>query len=106
MFYADLGQIEVVVKNLRPEDIDEKFMQHNGISKINGMKSRNDLEQFVENIPAAVKGALDDIDEKFMQHNGISKICDAKSKTDLEQYVEHIPAAVKGALDDIDEKLM
>ena len=29
--------------------------------------------QTVENIPAAVKGALDDIDEKFMQHNGISE---------------------------------
>ena len=52
-----------------------------------GAKCRTDLEQSVENIPAAVKGALDDIDEKFKQHNGISKICGAKCRTDLEQTV-------------------
>ena len=33
----------------------------------------------VENVPAAVKGALDDIDEKFMQHNGIGKTVDILS---------------------------
>ena len=70
------------MKNLRPEDIDEKFMDHNGVSKINGMKCRTDLEQFVRNIPAAVKGALDDIDDKFREHNGISKLCGAKCWTD------------------------
>ena len=65
-----------------------------------------DEEQSFENIPAAVKGALDDIEEKFMQHNDISKICGAKCRTDLEQSVENIPAAVKGELDYIDEKFM
>ena len=88
------------------DDIDEKLMQHNGISKTCSAKCRTDLEQSVENIPAAVKGALDDIDEKFMQHNGISKICGAKCRTDLDQSVENIPPAVKGDLDDIDENFM
>ena len=64
------------MKNLRPEDTDDSVMQHNDISKIYGAKCSTDLEQFVGNIPAAVKGALDDIDEKFMQHDGISNIVD------------------------------
>ena len=53
-------------------------MQHNGMSKICGVKCRTDMEQSTENIPAAVKGTLDGIDKKFMQHNGIRKICGAK----------------------------
>ena len=65
MYYADAGEIEVVVKKLQAEDIDKKFMEHHGISKICGARCRIDLEQFVGNIPAAVKGALDDIDEKY-----------------------------------------
>ena len=79
IYYADLGQIEVAVKNLQSKDIDEKFMKRNSISNICGAKCRTDLEQFVGNIPEEVKGALDDIDEKFMQHNGISKIVDITS---------------------------
>ena len=59
--------------------IDEKFMQHNGISKICGAKCRTDLEQSVENIRAAVKGALDDLDEKFKQHIGIINLEDVTS---------------------------
>ena len=39
-----------------------------------------DEDKSIENIPAAVKGALDDMDEKFMQHNGISKIVDITSR--------------------------
>ena len=54
-------------------------MQHNGVSKICGAKCRADLEQSVENIPAAVKGVLDDIYEKFMQH----QVDAAPSKKDL-----------------------
>ena len=54
------------MKNLQPEDIDEEFMEHNGISKMCGAKCRTELKQLVGNLPAAVKGALDDIDEKFM----------------------------------------
>ena len=57
--------ITVTVKGVL-DDIDEKFMQHNGISKVCGTKCRTDLEQSVENIPASVNDGLDDIDEKFM----------------------------------------
>ena len=41
----------------------EKFMQHNGISKMCGAKPKckTDLEQSVENIHTAVKDTLDDI---------------------------------------------
>ena len=39
-----------------------------------------DEDKSVENIPAAVKGALDDIDEKFMQHNGIRNFVDITSR--------------------------
>ena len=37
-------------------------------------------KQCVENIPLAVKGALDDVDEKFMQHNCISKLVDTTNR--------------------------
>ena len=47
------------MKNLQPEDIDEEFMEQNGISKMCGAKCRTDLEQLVGNIPAAVKGAFE-----------------------------------------------
>ena len=80
--YQSFETIPAAVKGAL-DDVDEKFMQHNGISKINGMKCRTDLEQFVGNIPAAVKGALDDIDEKFIQHNGISKIVDITSRYEM-----------------------
>ena len=55
--------ITVTVKGVL-DDIEKKFMHHNGTSKVCGAKCRTDLEQSVENILAAVKGALDDIDEK------------------------------------------
>ena len=59
IYYADLGEIEVIVKNLQPEDIDEEFMEHNGISKMCGPKCRTELKQLVGNLPAAVKGAFE-----------------------------------------------
>ena len=39
-----------------------------------------DEDKSIENIPAAVKGALDDIDQKFMQHNGINKLVNITSR--------------------------
>ena len=55
IFYADAGEIEVAVKQLRPEDLTERFMEENGINKMSGAKCRTDLER------TAVKGALDDL---------------------------------------------
>ena len=74
-----VGNFPAAVKGAL-DDIDQKFMQHNDISKICGAKCRTDLEQSDENIPAAVKGALDDSDEKFMQHNDISKLMDKTNR--------------------------
>ena len=48
------------MKNLQPEDIDEEFIEHNGISKMCGAKCRTELKQLVGNLPAAVKGAFED----------------------------------------------
>ena len=58
--YADAGEIEVAVKQLRPEDVTERFMEENGINKMSGAKCRTDLERTALNVFAAVKGALDD----------------------------------------------
>ena len=57
IYYDDA--IEVVMEKLQPDDIDEKFMQYNGISEMCGARCRTDLEQYVGNVPVAVKGALD-----------------------------------------------
>ena len=59
IYYADHGQIEVIVKKLQPEDIDEEFMEQNGISRMCGAKCRTELEQLLGNFPAAVKGAFE-----------------------------------------------
>ena len=61
-FQSQINHADEILKKLQPGDEDQS-----------------------ENIPVAVKGALDDIDEKFMQHNGINKICGAKCRTDMEQ---------------------
>ena len=60
IFYADAGEIEVAVKQLRPEDVTERFMEENGINKMSGAKCRTDLERTALNVFTAVKGALDD----------------------------------------------
>ena len=60
IFYADAGEIEVAVKQLRPEDVTERFMEESGINKMSGAKCRTDLERTALNVFAAVKGALDD----------------------------------------------
>ena len=69
------------MKKLQPEDLDDKFLKHNGIRKICGEVCRTYLEQFsgyncaavkeqfAGYIPAAVKGALDDTDEKWHQQD-------------------------------------
>ena len=51
-------EIEVVVKKLRPEDMTGRFMQENGISKINGAKCRTDPERPVQDLLAAEKCAF------------------------------------------------
>ena len=61
IFYADAGEIEVAVKQLRPEDITERFMKENGINKMSGAKCRTDLERTALNVFAAVEGAVDDL---------------------------------------------
>ena len=60
IFYADAGEIEVAVKQLRPEDITERFMEENGINKKSGAECRTDLEGTALTVFAAVKGAFDD----------------------------------------------
>ena len=62
-------EIEVVVKKLQPEDLDDKFLEHNGISKMCGVECRTWLQQLAGYVPAAVKG----------------------------EFAGYIPAAVKGA---------
>ena len=57
IYYAH--EIQVSVMKLQPEDIDDLFMDHNGIGKICGAQCRTDLEQSVVNIPVAVRGELD-----------------------------------------------
>ena len=97
-FQSQIYQADEIMKELQPgdvhhcaenitvtvkgalNDIDEKFMQHNGISKICGEKCRTDLEQSIENIHVAIEGALYDIDEKLMQHDGISNLVNVTSK--------------------------
>ena len=49
------------MKQLRPEDVTERFMAENGINKMSGAKCKTDLERTSLNAFAAVKGALDDI---------------------------------------------
>ena len=60
IFYADAGEIEVAVKQLRPEDVTERFMEENGINKMSGAKCRTDLERTAQNIIVTVKCAFDD----------------------------------------------
>ena len=60
IFYADAGEIEVAVKQLRPEDVTDGFMEENGINKTSGAKCRTDLERTAQDVFAAVKSALDD----------------------------------------------
>ena len=65
IFYADAGEIEVTVKQLRPEDITERFMEESGINKMSGAECRTDLERTAMNVLAAVKGALDNFSFYF-----------------------------------------
>ena len=58
MCSAEMGEVEVVVRKLQPEDLDENFMKRNGISKICGVKCRTDLEQTIQSILVTVKGSF------------------------------------------------
>ena len=59
MYYADRGEVEVVVKKLRPSDLDAEFLEYHGMSEKSGGEARALLQQCAGSITVAVKGALE-----------------------------------------------